>query len=185
MGMKWSGAAAVLMAAAAHAEDKGQFQVTPYLGFSNVEVKGRHLEFGDSQGYDGWTIGLSAGYRTSFGLVAEIGTSASGDLFVGWVTGGELREDYLAAGYDLEFGDGWHFTPKAGVTRWTLKAGELEDLVDDSGELRDELDGTDLFGELGLTRDLGSHAAIGISVRGVGADFGSAVSAAFRFTWGF
>ncbi len=61
---KWSGAAVVaLIAGAANAGDHGQFQITPYLGHAKVKVDGQYLEFGGSETYDQWMVGISAGYR--------------------------------------------------------------------------------------------------------------------------
>jgi hypothetical protein len=181
---KWCGCAALIVAAgAANAGDRGQFQVTPYLGFSKVEVDGRHLEFAQSQTYDGWSAGISVGYRAPFGLLVEIGTSASGEPILGWAAGGELRERYLAAGYDFEFGDDWHFTPKLGVTRWRLEGGDLEELVDDSGQLTDELDSDDVYLELGISKQFNPHVSAGFFIKRADIDVGGATSLAATFTW--
>jgi hypothetical protein len=183
--IKWLVVAAAFIAASANAADPGQFRVTPYLGFANAKVEGRHLEFGETQKYEGWTAGISAGYRTSFGLVFELGTSASGEPILGWATGGELRETYGAVGYDIRFADDWHFTPKIGMTSWKLKAGELEELVDNSGQLRDSLNGEDVYLELAIAREFNSHLSMGLSYKEANVDFGSARSAAFSLSWGF
>ena len=121
---KWSGVAvAALIAGAANGGDRGQFQITPYLGNARVRVDGAHLEFGDSQTYDQWIAGISAAYRAPFGLVVEIGTAATGEPMFGWATGGEVRETYGAVGYDFELGRGWYLAPKLGLTSWASRAG--------------------------------------------------------------
>jgi hypothetical protein len=181
---KWSGAAVVaLVAGAAHAGDRGQFQLTPYLGHANVNVEGRYLEFGASETYTQWLVGISAGYRAPFGLVVEIGTAAAGEPILGWAVGGEVRETYGAVGYDFELGRGWNITPKLGLTSWELQGGDLEDVVDGNGELRDAIDGDDAFLELAVTKHFSSHVGIGFSLRHAEVDFGSVSSAAFRFVW--
>jgi hypothetical protein len=126
---------------------------------------------------------LSVGYRAPFGLVAEIGTSASGEPIFGWASGGELRERYGAVGYDIGFGKGWHFVPKIGLTKWRLDAGELQDLVDESGEVQESLHGSDPYIELSLTRTFNPHVAIGFTLKEADVEFGEARSAAFRFVW--
>jgi Outer membrane protein beta-barrel domain len=182
--MMWLSATALaLMAARAGAGDNGQFRVMPSLGFAHVKVDGQHLEFGETTGYDGWAAGISAGYRAPFGLVVELGMSAYGEPIFGWATGGELRERYGAVGYDFEFGDGWHVTPKVGLTSWRLKGGELEDLIDDAGELRDELDDDDVHFELSLAKEFNPHVGIGLSFKQTNVDFGSARSVTCAFIW--
>lgn len=182
---QWLVATAALIAVSAQAADHGEFRISPFLGFAQTKVDGRHAEFGQTRKYEGWTAGISAGYRTTFGLLVEAGTSASGDLFVGWATGGELRELYAAAGYDFEFAKDWHFTPKIGWTSWDLKAGELEDLVDGAGQLTRKLDGEDVYLELAIARRLGRHVDVGLSLREADVNFGSARSATFTFAWSF
>jgi hypothetical protein len=88
---KWSGVAvAALIAGAANGGDRGQFQITPYLGNARVKVDGAHREFGESQTYDQWIAGISAAYRAPFGLVFEIGRADTGEPIFGWFTGGEV-----------------------------------------------------------------------------------------------
>ena len=183
---KWSAAAALaVIAGAAHAGDRGDFRITPYLGRGSLRVDGRHLQSGQSQTYQNWVTGISVGYRAPFGLVVELGTSATGEPLVGWATGGELREDYLAAGYDLVFGNAWHFTPRLGVTRWSLESGVLGDLLDDSGQERQSLDGDDAYVELALTKELNRHVALGASFRQADASFGSTRALAFTAVFSF
>jgi len=179
---KWLAAAAALMAVSANAADRGQFRLTPFVGLANEKVDGSHLEFGETRKYEGWTVGISAGYRSTFGLVVEVGTSASGEPSLGWATGGELRETYGAVGYDFKLAHDWHFTPKIGVTGWKLQAGALEGLVDD-GRLRDEIDGEGVYLELAIGHEFNSHVALGCSYKELNVDFGSARSAALTFTW--
>jgi hypothetical protein len=183
--IKWSAAAAAFLAVSAEAADRGNFWVAPHLGFAQARVAGQNLEFGQTEKFEGWTAGISAGYRTHFGLLAELGTSASGDLFIGWATGGELRETYAAVGYDVEFARDWHFIPKVGLTDWELKAGEFEELVDEQGNLTESLDGQDVYLELGIGREFGEHMAVGFALREADVSFGRARSAAIRFTWNF
>jgi len=181
---KWSAAAVVaLIAGTANAGDRGQFQITPYVGHANVRVDGQYLEFGDSESFTQWIAGISAGYRAPFGLVVEIGTAASGEPLFGWAVGGEVRETYGAVGYDFELGRGWNITPKLGLTNWELQSGELEDVVDGSGELQDRIDGEDAFLEIAVTKHFNSHVGIGFSLRHAEVEFGSVSSAAFRFVW--
>ena len=183
---KWLGIAALSLAAGvANAAERGQFRVTPYIGHSQVGVDGRHREFGESERYDGLAVGIAVGYRTSFGLIMEIGTSAAGDPVFGWARGGELRERYVAAGYDLEFAGHWHFIPRIGLTKWTLKDGAFDDLFDDAGEPRDSLDGENAFVEVALDRWFTEHVSAGLSFRAADVDFGSATSVALTFTWSF
>jgi hypothetical protein len=183
--INWLVVTAGLIAASANAADRGQFRVTPYLGLAHAKVDGRHLEFGQTTRYEGWTAGISASYRTSFDLVFEFGTSATGEPIFGWATGGEIRETYAAVGYDIRFADDWHFTPKIGMTSWELQAGELEDLVNESGELRDSLDGEDVYLELAIAREFNSHLSMGLSYKEANVGFGSSRSAAISLSWGF
>lgn len=181
---KWSAAAvAALIAGGANAGDRGQFQITPYVGHANVRVDGQYLEFGDRQSYSQWVAGITAGYRAPFGLVVEIGMAASGEPLFGWVVGGELRETYGAVGYDFELGRGWNITPKLGLTNWELQGGQREDVVDGSGQLQDRIDGEDAFLEIAVTRHFNSHVGIGFSLRHAEVEFGSVSSGAFRFVW--
>jgi hypothetical protein len=61
-------------------------------------VDGTYLEFGDSETFDQWIAGISAGYRAPFGLVVEIGTAATGETDVRLGQGGEVRETYGRSG---------------------------------------------------------------------------------------
>ena len=181
---KWSGVAvAALIAGAAHAGDRGQFQITPYLGHAQLRVDGQYLEFGASETIDQWIAGISAGYRAPFGLVVEIGVARTGEPMFGWAAAGDLHETYGAVGYDFELGRGWNITPKLGLTNWELQGGELEDVVDGSGELRDSIDGDDAFLEVAVTKHFNSHVGIGFSLRHADVEFGQVSSAAFRFVW--
>lgn len=181
---KWSCAAVVvLIAGAANGGDRGQFQISPYLGNARVKVDGAHLEFGENQTYDQWIAGISAAYRAPFGLVVEIGTAATGEPMFGWATGGEVRETYGAVGYDFDLGRGWYLAPKLGLTSWRLKGGEFEDVIDGSGELRDSIDGEDAYLELSATKHFNPHVGIGISIRHAEFEFGQATSLAFKFVW--
>ena len=175
--------AAALLAGAAGAGDKGSFQVTPYLGMSSVKVEGRYLEFGTTDNLDQWQAGIAASYRAPFGLVLEIGKSATGDLYIGWLTGGEVRETYGAVGYDFRLAHGWHLAPKIGLTRWRLEGSEFEDLVGDSGELRESLDGDDPYVELAVDKEFNPHIGIGLSLRHADVEFGHVQSIAFKFIW--
>jgi len=181
---KWAGVAVVALAAGgATAGDRGQFQITPYVGHAQVRVDGKYLEFGDNETIDQWIAGISAGYRAPFGLVVEIGTAATGEPMFGWAVGREVRETYGAVGYDFELGRGWHVTPKLGLTSWHLHGGELEDVVDGSGELRDSIDGEDAYLEIAVTKHFNSHVGIGFSLRHAELEIGQLSSAAFRFVW--
>lgn len=180
----WPGMMLVAFTAgAASAADRGEFQLTPYLGISRIKIDGRNQEFGETERFKGSNIGITAGYRAPFGLLAEIGRSASGNPLFGWLEGGEMRERYGALGFDIGFGKVWHFIPKIGVTKWQLDAAAFEDLVDDSGELTKSLEGSDPYFELTLTRSYNPHVAIGLSLRSADVEFGDARSAAFRFIW--
>src|SRR5688572_19567687 len=114
--IEWSVVAAAALAVSAQAAQagNGEFRISPFLGLAGTEVDGRYQEFGQAFEYDGYTVGISAAWRAPFGLVTEIGTSASGDPFFGWATGGELREVYAAVGYDFDVAENWRITPKLG-----------------------------------------------------------------------
>lgn len=180
----WAGAAvAALVMASAQAGDRGQFQLTPYVGHAKVKVEGQYLEFGASETFDQWIAGISAGYRAPFGLVAEIGVAASGEPLFGWAVGGDVRETYIALGYDFDVGRGWHVTPKLGWTNWELQGGDLEDVVDGSGAQQDRIDGEDAHLEIAVTKQFNDHVGIGFSLRHAEVEFGQVSSAAFRFVW--
>ena len=59
-------AVAALIAGASQAGDRGQFEITPYVGHAQVRIDGQYLEFGDSETFDQWIAGISAGYRAPF-----------------------------------------------------------------------------------------------------------------------
>jgi hypothetical protein len=186
--IRWPVVAAAALAASAQAVQAGnggEFRISPFLGLAGTEVDGRYQEFGRTFEYDGYTVGISAAWRAPFGLVAEAGTSASGDPYFGWATGGELREVYAAVGYDFDVAEDWRITPKLGWTSWELKAGEIEDLVDDRGEETDSIDGEDPFVELVVARRFGEHIAIGLALRAADVEFGKSRSAAFTLSWTF
>jgi hypothetical protein len=185
-GTKWLSAAALaLVAGVANATDSGQFRVTPYVGHSRVNVEGEYLESGTGETMDQWIVGISAGYRAPFGLLVEIGIAASGEPVFGWLGAGDVRETYVAAGFDFDLGNDWHLSPKLGMTNWELQGGELQDVVDESGELRDSIDGKDAYLELAVTKYFNSHVGIGFSLRHSEVEFGEVNSAAFNFVWAF
>ena len=126
---------------------------------------------------------ISTAQTISEFLVAELGTAASGEPMFGWAVGGEVRETYVAVGWDFELGRGWNITPKLGFTNWELQGGDLENVVDGSGQLRDRIDGEDAYLEVAVTKHLNSHVGLGFSLRHAEVEFGQVSSAAFRFVW--
>jgi hypothetical protein len=182
---KWLVAIAALMTTPVIAGEKGEFQVTPFLGSAHLRVDAAHVEEGRTRRMDALLAGLNLGYRAPFGLTVELGRSdASHKDLIWWFTDGlSLRQYYGALGYQFEAGK-WRFTPKVGRSRWRLHASNF-DLLDGAGEDLERLRGYDNFVEASAARRLGQSMAMGVTLRALEADFGRSGDAALTFTWTF
>lgn len=178
-------ALAMLAASAAHADERGSFQITPFAGYSHLRVDGNHLREGVTDRMDQLMVGVSGAYRAPFGLVVELSNLSA--VHDNWLDSGDgfgLRQQTLALGYELSFGDGWRLTPKAGRMKWKLER-TGRDLLDNAGVRRTEWRGYENYYEIALAREISSWFSLGIHFRDVAPDYGHSRSGAITATFEF
>jgi hypothetical protein len=186
---KWLvAAAAAWLAAPAFADGgkKSAFTVTPYLGGAHLKIDGEFLEEGVRRGEDLALVGVSLGVRLPVGLTLEVGRSDAlhDDFSDWWQEGLSLTQRYAAVGWRISLGEAWYLTPKYGRAKWNLDADD-ENFVLPNGEIRDTINGYENFAEASLTKQLNDHFALGLTVRGIEAEFGESISGAVAVTWSF
>lgn len=178
-------ALAMLAASAAHADERGSFQITPFVGYSHLRVDGNHLREGVTDRMDQLMVGVSGAYRAPFGLVVELSNLSA--VHDNWLDSGDgfgLRQQTAAIGYELSFGDGWRLTPKAGRMKWKLER-TGRDLLDNAGVRRTEWRGYENYYEIALAREISSWFSLGIHFRDVAPDYGHSRSGAITATFEF
>ena len=160
-------------AGAAQAQESGSVYIAPFVGYSHLRIdNGRVFDETETLRFDALHVGATFGYRAPFGLIVEVGRSDAihADIFQDNVFY-SLKQTYGAIGWQVPFADGWHITPRVGRGRWVLGADDRL-LLDNAGERHHEVTGWDNFWEVGLLRDVGSVASMGINFKDVDQEFG-------------
>jgi hypothetical protein len=183
---KWLVAlAASLASGGAFAENQGELQISPYVGYTHMRLEGAQLRSGETTRFDLLLGGVTLGYVTPIGIVIEAGTSNA--FHDQWFDDDEdfsLDTDYAALAYQIDTGNGWRFVPKVGRMSWKVTSGGRE-LVDELGDRHRTTRGNENFYELSLLRHVSKSIVLGVNVKDVDAEFGHARSAVFTVSFGF
>jgi hypothetical protein len=169
-------AVALLAGAAAPAAEKGEVQLSVYLGGQNLHVDDRTLVGGERVHRNGLLVGTAAAYRFPRGLLLEVSllhASHSDFVFANVFRRSFGSHQYAAAvGWQFD-NDRWRITPKIGVARSLLTTDGALLLSPEDEEVDDgEIKATVPFAEASVTRRLGEHFAVGAFLRETFEDFG-------------
>lgn len=183
---KWLVALAgcLVAGAAAAGDSRSEMQITPIVGYSHLRIDGNYLESGVTNRLDQLLLGANLGVLTPFNVVLEAGTANA--IHEDWFSSNDfdLDTDYLAIGYQAEFGNGWRFVPKVGRMKWKLYSDDAH-IVDALGDNHKALRGYDNYYEASLMRHLSPSIAMGVNFKDVDTKFGHSRSGAFVVTFGF
>ena len=162
-----------------------EFQLTPRVGYGSMRIDAISAINEDATSKDTIGLGVTGGYVTSFGLVAEIGADYFGHISILNVNDSfELSEKFISFGYQAEFGNGWRVVPKVGRARWTLDS--KEGWVFNPGpEERQKVKGYDYFWEVSAGRRISNAVALSLAYRQGDFDFGRTRSTVFGVTIAF
>ncbi len=163
------------------AADKGEFQVSSYLGMSRVNVDAGYTVTGESLDTNTVSTGLAFSYRLPSGLFAELGLGYSMHQIFDWIDSVELHQSSAALGWQFEVNK-WRLTPKVGIAHTRLVTIE-PDLFNSDPERTVRSD--DPFFEATAVRRLGDAWALGGTLRETFAEFGHARSFGVMVTYSF
>jgi hypothetical protein len=192
--MRSSGLLAIALVAAIAAqptlaeERKGEMQAGPMAGFSRIKVDADRMVPGSRTSTDGVVLGGSFGYRTSKGVVLELGhTDTIHETVGGSNSELSLAQTYVAMGYEIDLGSQWYLTPKVGYEKWRLFSEDSRQFFDEdepSGRAK-SLSGDEPIFQIGVSHDVSSMLALGLTVTASGQDFGQSTTAAVTVKFGF
>ena len=176
--------AGCLLAGAASAENRTEMQITPMLGYSHLRIDGTWLDSGETNRLDQLAWGATLGVKAPFNVVVELGTASA--IHEDWFSSNDfdLKTDFAALGYQLDFGNGWRFVPKVGRMKWKLYSDD-EHLVDLAGDSHKALRGYDNYFEASLMRHLSESITLGVNFKDVDTEFGHSRSGALVVSFGF
>jgi hypothetical protein len=164
---------------------EGQFHISPRLGRGEMRIKEPFTVSDRLEDVDALNIGVVFGYSTPIGILLEVG-AASQSNFDWWSASDEftLSHQYVAVGYEIDFADGWTFTPKAGRARWKLHSEEGL-LFNPGPEAEENIRGYEYFWEAQVSRRLNDRVSLGGAYQEGEFDFGRARSVSFVATFTF
>lgn len=170
------------------AADSGEFQISPRIGKSTLDIKADVLADHQAVSVDALATGVTLGYVSPIGLMAEGGYVKQGNWdWFGATDEYRLSEYSLAIGYQIDTPHGFRIVPKVGRARWDLYS--KQDTFSDFttvGSREDErtIRSYDDFWELTLQKKVSASTALGITYKDNHYDFGDVRSIAFTATFG-
>ena len=163
---------------------EAEFQITPRLGFGEITLDPGVLSTTQTD-IDTADAGVSFGYLTPFGLVLEAGLQYQSNFSLfGAFDEIAFLERYVAAGFQVAFGNGFRLTPKVGRTRWRLR-NEEGAFLNPGPEAREEIKGYEDFWEVSFSKTISDYVAMGVRYKAAEYDFGRVESVMFVTTFGF
>jgi len=165
------------------AED--EWQITPRVFSGDLDVKREYTGVNGTR-IDANLAGLGCGfgYLTPVGVVVEIGADAAGEFSLfGALDTYSIDQQFVAAGYQFELGNGWRFVPMFGRARWRLKSEEGV-FLNPGAERSEVIEGYDYYWEASLSRRISRVVTLGIGYKQGDYRFGRASSTAFMVTIG-
>jgi hypothetical protein len=187
---KWLAVAIVsalgISVAQADTGSRGKMYITPFAGYNHLRIdSGRVFDEPDTIRFDSLQFGATVGYRAPFGLLVEVGRANAihADIFD---EHGDYRltQTFGAVGWQVDFADGWHLTPRVGRGRWEL-ASDHRVLLDSEGVRHHEIQGWDNFWEVGLMRQLNDAVSLGVNFKDVDQEFGHSRTGEFMVRFAF
>jgi hypothetical protein len=165
--------------------EETEFQISPRVGRGELQLDRFENVDDDLAQQDTGGLGVSFGVLTPIGVLLEAGTETYGNWdFFNADDEFELRQHYIAVGYQFELGDGWRIVPKVGRSKWKLTSDEGWLINDDDVE-SDIARGYENFWEIGFGKRVTDVMTLGAAVRSGDYDFGDAGSVSFVMTFGF
>jgi hypothetical protein len=163
-------------------------QISPRIGKSTLRVDADRVTSNSVVEKDTLLTGVTMGYVSPFGLMAEAGYSTQGnwDVF-GTEDKYKLSEYSIALGFQIDTPHHFRIIPKLGRERWDLysKEGSFNNLGNHPGpERADTLRGFDNFWELTLQKQISNSVALGITYKDNALGFGNVRAIAFTATFG-
>jgi len=173
-------------ASAAQAQEGGKMYITPFVGSTHLRIDhGWVFNEPETIRFDSLQLGATLGYHAPFGLVVEVGRSNAihANIFDD-NNDYEFTQAYGALGWQVDFADGWHITPRIGRGRWVLDS-DRRVLLDSDGERHHSVSGWDNFWEASLMRDINSVMSMGVNFKDVDQEFGHSRTGEFLVRFRF
>jgi hypothetical protein len=163
-----------------------EFQITPRIGFGEIRLDPGILSIDLPRENDTTDVGVGFGFVTPIGVMLEVGLQLQTNLLDRSEDPDELTltEQYIAAGLQLELGNGFRLTPKIGRTRWRLRS-EDSPLFDLGSGSKEAIEGYEDFWEVSFTKTLVGWLSMGLRYRSTEYEFGRVESTMFVTTFGF
>jgi len=162
-----------------------EFQIAPKAGFGLLKVD-ELVGVNESRvDTDTYGFGVSFGYLTPIGVVAEIGADEFGDFdLFNTFDSFRLSQQFASIGYQFDLGNRWRLVPRVGRAHWKLRSHEGR-LFNPGPEEAREVRGDSYFWEVGIARHIAGVVTLGVTYKHGQYDFGRTQSAAFTVTFGF
>ncbi len=185
---KWlaAGIAAALGVSAAQAGDTGKMYITPFVGYNHLRIdRGWVYQEPETVTFDSLQAGATLGYRAPFGLVVEVGRSSAvhANIFNN-DHDYALTQSFGAIGWQVDFADGWHITPRVGRGKWELSSDDRV-LLDSAAVRHYSVNGWDNFWEVALMRQVNQTFSLGVNFKDVDQEFGHSRASEFRVRFQF
>ncbi|MGC3981603.1 MAG: hypothetical protein QM808_10105 [Steroidobacteraceae bacterium] len=160
------------------------FQISPRVGKTTLRIDADQVKSNELVEKDTFLTGVTLGYVTPIGLMAEGGYSSQGnwDVF-GTEDRYKLSEYTIAVGWQIETAHGFRIIPKAGRSRWDLYSKEGS-LNHPGPEHANTIRSYDNFWELTLQKKVSDSVALGVTYKDNPYDFGDVKSIAFTASFG-
>jgi hypothetical protein len=173
-------------AAQADTDNRGKMYITPFAGYNHLRIdRGVVFDEAETIRFDSLQFGATVGYRAPFGLVVEAGRSNAihADIFD---EHGDyaLTQTFGAIGWQMNFAEGWHLTPRVGRGRWELKS-DHRVLLDSAGGRHYEVKGWDNFWGVSLMRQVNETFSLGVNFKDVDQEFGHSRAGEFMVRFAF